>query len=27
VPAGHWLAYAAGGALTFWGIVMVSGMW
>lgn len=27
VPAGHWLAYASGGALTASGIVMVAGMW
>ena len=27
VPAGHWLAYASGAALTFWGIAMVLGAW
>ncbi len=26
VPAGHWLAYAAGAALTLWGIAMVAGL-
>jgi predicted metal-binding membrane protein len=27
VPAGHWLAYASGAALTVWGIAMIGGVW
>jgi predicted metal-binding membrane protein len=26
VPAGHWLAYASGAALTLWGIAMMAGV-
>jgi predicted metal-binding membrane protein len=27
VPAGHWLAYAAGAALSLGGIAMIAGLW